>query len=520
MRSSFHGLEVAKRGLFAQQSALNTTSHNIANANTEGYTRQRANMRATTGLPYVGLNASREPGLLGTGVQVTELQRIREDFLDVQFRNENKHYGYYSAQSDALTKLEKIMNEPSDTGLQKVMDDLWKSWQELSSKPENQASRTIVRERAMALAETFAALHTSMEELKNDLDNVVKVNAMEINSIAQQIANLNKQIGDVVPHGYQPNDLYDQRDVLIDRLSKLADIKVTNAESGMVNVTIQGLPLVTTITSVEMAVVYNETTKLMDITLGGEQFIPASGSLAGTFRARGEGTVTTDANGNEIVTYKGVIPELQTRLNILAVNLAKEVNAIHAQGINLTDIKAGKSTPSNLLFFVDADALKENPPRIIDPRSAASVAIHPDIVKSLDAIAAAKVGVPDPNTPGTSFEGDGSNARDIAAIKFKVIDKGTGATDLTESSTLDDFYRYTIAKLGVDSQQAQRMEKNSETLLGAVENQRLSVSGVSIDEEMSNIVKYQHAYSASARMMTAVDEILDKIINGMGRVGL
>ena len=190
MRSTFHGLEVSKRGLFAQQSALNTTSQNIANANTEGYTRQRANMKATTGLPYPGMDAAIEPGLLGTGVTTTELQRIREDFLDVQFRNESKYLGYYEAQSDALTKIEKIMNEPSDSALQKVMDDLWKSWQELSSKPEEPASRTIVRERAMALAETFRALDTSLQELKTDLDNVVQVKAMDINSIAQQILSL------------------------------------------------------------------------------------------------------------------------------------------------------------------------------------------------------------------------------------------------------------------------------------------------------------------------------------------
>jgi len=435
MRSTFHGLEVSKRGLFAQQSALNTTSHNIANANTDGYTRQRANMQATTGLPYPGFDAAIEPGLLGTGVQVTGLQRIREDFLDVQFRNESKHLGYYTAQSDALTKIEKIMNEPSDTGLQKVMDDLWKSWQELSSKPEEPASRTIVRERAMALVETFAALNTSLEELKTDLDNVVKVKAMDVNSIAQQIANLNKQIADVVPHGYQPNDLYDQRDVLIDRLSNLADIQVTNAEHGMVNVTIEGKTLVTGRTPVEMAVTYNETTKLMDITLGGEPFVPTSGSLAGTFKARGVGQVVQDAQGNDMISYTGVVPDIQNRLNVLAINLTKQINDVHKQGINMTDIKAGKTEASNLPFFVDANALKETPPRIIDPQSAASVALHPDIVGSLDAIAAAKPLGATSTNPATSFEGDGSNARDIASIKFKVLLKGTGLTDLTETST-------------------------------------------------------------------------------------
>lgn len=149
MRSTFHGIEVSKRGLFAQQSALNTTGHNIANANTEGYTRQRVNMQATTGLPYVGLNTSVEPGLLGTGVNVVGIQRIREEFLDVQLRSENKHFGYWEAKSDGLLKIETIMNEPSDTGLQKVMDQFWQSWQDLSQHPETASTRAVVLQRGL-----------------------------------------------------------------------------------------------------------------------------------------------------------------------------------------------------------------------------------------------------------------------------------------------------------------------------------------------------------------------------------
>lgn len=516
MRSTFHGLEVSKRGLFAQQSALNTTGHNISNANTEGYTRQRANMQATTGLPYPGMFASIEPGLLGTGVNVVSLQRLREDFLDVQYRNENKHLGYWEAKCDGLEKVEVILNEPSDTGLQKVMDELWKSWQDLAKDPESLSSRAVVRQRAIALTETFAALTTSLTELQTDLDNVVSTKVMDINSLAKQIANLNKQISDVVPHGYQPNDLYDQRDVLLDKLAKLADIKVTPAANGAVNVTIDERELVNGRASVEMLAVKNETTGLYEVFLGGDQFVPRSGSLRGTMESRGIPEIDP-VTGNTII--RGTVPDIQQRLDALAVNIAKEINAMHRSGMNLVDIANRKNDPNAQLqdipFFVDADSLAADPNTKDDPKSAAKLRVNPEIIASLNAIAAAK-----PDANGIAGEGDNTNALAIAGLKYKSLTISLSTSTKPETTSLDDFYRYTIAQLGVDSQEAQRMELNSELLLGQVDTQRQSVSGVSIDEEMAELVKYQHAYSASARVMTSMDEILDKVINGMGRVGL
>ncbi|NGQ95629.1 flagellar hook-associated protein FlgK [Brevibacillus sp. SYP-B805] len=512
MRSTFHGLEVAKRGLFAQQSALNTVSHNIANANTEGYTRQRANMKTTTGLPYPGMNAAIEPGILGTGVQVTDLQRIREDFLDVQYRNENKNLGYWEARQDGLEKIEVILNEPSDTGLQKVMDQLWESWQDLSKNPESMSTRAVVRQRSIALVETFSALTTSLAQQQADLDNVVATKVFDINSIARQIAELNNQIAELVPHGYQPNDLYDQRDLLLDKLSKLVSVRTTTAENGMINVTVDGNALVTGRNSVEMAVVKNATTGLNDITLGGAPFIPQSGSLLGTLEMRGIAQIDP-TTGATVVT--GAIPDMMKRLDTLAVNLAKEINDLHRSGLNLFDIANPGNPPQDLPFFVDADAAAADPNTKTYPTSAGKMMVNPAIMASLNAIAAAK-----PDSSGNAAVGDNQIALDIAAIKYKTLTITNGTSGQPETTTLDDFYRYTIAQLGVDSQEAKRMESNSELMVGQVDTQRQSVSGVSLDEEMAELVKYQHAYNASARVMTSMDEILDKIINGMGRVGL
>ncbi len=371
MRSTFHGIEVSKRGLFAQQSALNTTGHNIANANTEGYSRQRVNMQATTGLPYVGMQANIEPGLLGTGVQADSIQRLREEFLDIQYRNEHKRQGYWDGRLETLEKLEGIMNEPSDTGLQKVMDQMWQAWQDLAKDPTDTSARAVVRERSKAVADTFNTLTNHIKEVQLDLDNVVNVKAMEINSLGQQIASLNNQISNIVPHGYQPNDLYDQRDVLLDKLSKLVDIRVTQTTAGMVNVTIEGREFVNGIAAQPVATQQNVATGLSDLTLGGAAFVPTSGYMAGTLQSRDQ-----------------IVPNMLKRLDVLAVNLTKEINDLHRAGRSLNDINNG--TAQDMPFFLDANSLAADPATKDYPKGASTLVINPEIMKSLDAIAAAK----------------------------------------------------------------------------------------------------------------------------------
>ncbi|WP_400162310.1 flagellar hook-associated protein FlgK [Brevibacillus sp. TJ4] len=495
MRSSFHGIEVSKRGLFAQQAALNTTSHNIANANTEGYSRQRVNLVTTNGLPYVGLHAGTEAGLLGTGVRADNIQRLRNEFLDIQYRNEFNRQGFWDARAETLERLEGIMNEPSETGLQKVMDQMWQSWQDLANDPSDTSARAVVRERSQAVADTFNSLYTQLNQVQADLNNVISVKTLEINSLGQQIAALNGQIANLVPHGYTPNDLYDQRDVLLDRLSNLVSINVTPTTSGMVDVTIQGQAFVTGQASQVMATQQNPATGLYSMTLGGAPFVPTSGYMAGTFEAR-----------DQIVT------NMKSRLDVLAVNLTKEINDIHRAGRSLADIQ--NNAVQDLPFFVDRTAVAGDPATKNYPTGAASIVINPAILQSLDAIAAAKAGNP------TTSVGNNEAALDIAAIKFKVLAAGAGPLDLPENTTLDSYYQNTISQLGVSAQEAIRNQANAEMLVDTVGNQRQSVSGVSIDEEMAELVKFQHAYSASARVMTSMDEILDRVINGMGRVGL
>lgn len=319
MVSTFHGLEIAKRGLFAQQSALSTTAHNIANANTQGYTRQRAEMQATTPIPNAGMNVDKTPGQLGTGVEVAKLVRLREDYLDVQFRGENKNLGYYEAKSDTLSKMEELLNEPSETGLAETMDQFFNSWQELSKNPDSGASRSVVRQTGVAVAETFNYISNSLDQLQEDLKNVISAKTKDVNSLATQISSLNDQISRLVPNNYQPNDLYDRRDLLLDQLSKLVDVKVkTYPETGMVDVSVGGELLVQGKTAKSFSIGFDPTSGLVnpaEIMIGSDPVSLNSGELLGLMESYG----ITDGSSNNS------IPNLKSKIDNLAKTFAEKV---------------------------------------------------------------------------------------------------------------------------------------------------------------------------------------------------
>jgi len=482
MTSTFHGLEVGKRGISAQQTALSVTGHNLSNVNTIGYTRQRAEMQAT---PSISINGVQ----LGTGVNVNSLVRLREAYLDAQYRGENKNLGYWEAKSDTLSKIEGILNEPSEDGLANALDEFWKGWQELAKNPDSAAARAVVSQNGVAVAETFKHISDSLEQMQTDLKNVITTKTSEINSLASQIGNLNEQISRLVANNYQPNDLYDQRDVLIDQLSKLVNVTVTpNANgNGMVDVSAGSGVLVSGKTASTLAIDFDQTTGLVnpdEIKINGSKVTLESGELLGrieSYGIQGGGT-------------KSTIPSMMDKINDLAKTFAEKVNEVHKSGLNLENINGG--SPASVDFFVGT--------------SAKDLMVNPDILKNLNLISAASE-----ESPGHSSTGNGKNAQAMADIKFDSSLTFNGAT-----SSVGDYYRNIIGQLGIDSQEAQRMEKNSEGIVNQIGITRQSVSGVDLDEEMTNMIKFQQAYNAAARMVTTMDQCLDKIINGMGRVGL
>ncbi|WP_243290286.1 flagellar hook-associated protein FlgK [Bacillus sp. FJAT-47783] len=512
MGSTFLGLEIAKSALRAQQSALFTTGHNIANANTPGYTRQRVNLEQSTPYPAPSKYRPEMPGQFGTGVSSREVQRVRDGFLDVQFRGESTKTGYWQSRADALEKMEEIMNEPSESGLSITMDRFWQSLQDLAINPTNAGARSVVRERGIAVAETFNYLSNSLTAIQNDLKSEIDLNVKEINSLLTQINNINTQIGEIEPHGYLPNDLYDERDRLLDQLSSFVNIKVSPIKSGgnasdiaEGKVTVElmddsGRSLGTMIDGKslnvhELSVKYDSTNGLVQQISFGTKDIPiqdfkSSGELLGNIHSYGYTYTTTSGT----VVKEGMYPEMLQSLDALAYDFAQKFNEIHRQGWSVSDIQNNAHTPKNFFDVSGAAA---------DKSGAAAMMKLSDDIQTPDDIAASKSG----------NMGDGSNAVDLAEVKnMKFSING-------DYTTVQNYYEGMIGGMAVDAQEANRLAYNAQELAIAVDQRRQSVSAVSLDEEMTNMVQFQHAYNAAARMITMQDEILDRIINNMGLVG-
>ncbi|MDW0112595.1 flagellar hook-associated protein FlgK [Sporosarcina saromensis] len=517
MRSTFMGLETSKRGMFTQQSALYTTGHNISNANTLGYSRQRVNMQATAGYPGAGLNAPTMPGFLGTGVEAGSIQRIRDGFVDQQFRGESNKLGYWESRTNAISQMEDVLAEPSAYGLQQSLSDFWQSLQTLAANPENGGARAVAVERGVAVADSFNYIHKSLSEIQTNLGKEIGVTTKNVNSILKQIGELNKQIAQVEPNGYMPNDLYDARDNLLDELAGIMPIEVDYEKSGgraleiaegTVTVKIKtndpANPFITVVQKdsySELSPVGNGGTDAEGNPKGPMTRFTFTGGPAevntinvnnlqnaGSLKSLTDSYGYVDSNGDT----KGLYPDMLAKLNKMANVFADAFNTVHQDGKDLNG-DTGEA------FFVSKDG---------QPIDASNIGINSVIEKDPNKLAAS---TSDPNVTDPEV-GNGENAKKLGDVLFNKLPGLDG-------SSVQTYYSGVIGELGVQGEQSIKMVKNAITLLGAVSNRRDSISSVSLDEEMTNMIKFQQAYNASARMITVVDETLDKIINGMGVAG-
>lgn len=509
MRSTFMGLETSKRGMFTQQTALYTVGHNISNANTLGYSRQRVNMQPTLPFPGIGLNAPKIPGFIGTGVEAHSIQRIRDQFIDRQYRQETNELGYWETKSKAITQMEDVMAEPSDYGLNESLDLFWKSLEELSTSPENAGTRRVVTERGVTAAESFNYIYKQLVEVQGNLKNEIDVTTKDVNSILKQIAALNENIAKVEPNGYLPNDLYDARDTLVDELSQYFPIKIEYTKNGGNSLAIAEGNMTISIRTGKP--VPNDTIKIVEgkeasqfghnLPVGDskdpfQEFtiigVPANGATINhTELLPNQGKMLSLINSYGYGANKeGVYPEMLAQLDKMAQEFANAFNAVHRAGYGLPP-----DNETGLDFFVNLNG---------GAITAGNIAVNKDIKDDPSKVAAST----EPDQ-----EGNGKNAVLLAAVKTTSI-LGLG------NATVQSFYQSLIGKLGVDGEQANRLAETTAVKQLTIANNRASVSSVSLDEEMTNMIIFQQAYNASARMITVVDETLDKIINGMGRVGL
>lgn len=547
MRSTFMGLETSKRALFTQQSALYTTGHNVANASTEGYSRQRVNMQTTLPYPGVGLNTPQTAGYIGTGVEAGSVQRFRDQFIDRQFRQEENKLGYWTNQVQNLTQMEDIMSEPSEFGLNQAFSDFWKSVQDVSTNPEDASARKVAVQKAQHIADSFQYIDTQLKLIQSNIGNELNVSTTQMNSILKSIAGINAQIQATEPNGYVPNDLYDSRDVLMDQLNKFLPVSFDRIPSGGNAVDIaEGSYTVYFTTASGERIDLIEGKNYRQLATEGTEGEPITGenldNLFSSFSFTELADYTTHYQaekdgipllneGNieygDLQAFKGSMlamidsygfensngdpagyyPEMLAKFDTLAHTFATTFNDVHKQGYGLKN----DTSITGLDMFETTDG---------NDFSASNMKVRDEMMNDTSLFAAS-------SRPGE--EGNGNWALALSNLQFVSLNGSaqvnadgkvvTLANDLT-GATFQSFYESMIAKLAIDTNEGETLRFNSETLKITIGNNRASMSSVSLDEEMTNMITFQQAYNASARMLTVMDEMLDKIINGMGRVGL
>jgi flagellar hook-associated protein 1 FlgK len=469
------GLNTALRGVLAHQNALDVTGHNIANISTQGYTRQRAEMVTAPAWSNSSALSATTPGQMGTGVEVLRIERLRDQFIDANVRQQFGRQANSQALVEQLAQVEAAFGEPGDTGLNALMNNYFSAMDAVAANPQSTSARQAFIAAGNALAQGFNQVSSDLQAISAQSDQRLNQTVTEINGITTRISALNAEIRNAIEHNHQPNDLLDERDRLMDDLSKLVNYSSTENAFGEVTITFgTTAPIV-----------------LVDPLAGASAITRAQLDNAYTVGDLTSGRAFADETMWDPIT--GTInggAGFLTRLDNLAAELVGDMNAAHAAGFDLAGVAGAP-------LFAGGTAA-----------TISFVLTNPNAVAAASSWAA-------PGEPG--------NGGNFARILDDTT-AGNPARNATQAAlggqTLENYYSTIITAVGSRAETAARDMANADVLVEMAQGRRDQVSGVSMDEEMSNMLRFQHAYNASARVMTAMDEALDMIINRMGRVGL
>jgi flagellar hook-associated protein 1 FlgK len=467
------GINTALSAVLANTYAIQVVNQNVANANTPGYRRQLAALKTAPPTAMFNGYSNILPGQTGSGVRVDLIQRFSSDLLDAHYRAASGETQNWQARQQVSAQIESILSPTTDNGLPAKMDQFWAEWGKLASDPANLTLRGELLTQANDLASAFNSQANQLNQLRADQNGVLVDQVNQINASAQQIAGLNGEIAQALALGQQPNDLMDQRDLLLDQLAASAGATSSLQKDGSVLVAIGGHSLVTNITATNLSAVNDtdpQNAGLLKVQWddNARTLAAPSGTLSGIFIARDQ-----------------TIPKQLAWLNNLAEQLASGVNNLHQTGYAMDGATTGQP------FFV--------------PRTAGQEAATLKVNGTLTAggIAASASGLP----------GDSQIADAISRLKLdKTVIPGANLT-------FNDYLNNQVTSLAMDVQHANTSTAHNQLLVDALTNQRASESGVSLDEEAANLAKYERAYQAAGRLMTAFDQMMDTIINGMGLVG-
>jgi len=547
MSESFFGFNVAVRGLFSAQRNLNTVNHNLNNINTPGYSRQQSVQVASRPMALAD-----GTGMMGTGAEVTGVKRIRDEYLDFKYWSESINLGEWSAKQEALSDIEVTFNEPSDSGFATIMSDFYDSMQELAKDPSSAAVRSLVKQRGVTLTKYFNSMASHFEELQKDLNYKIQTKVEAVNSYAIQIQQLNRQIYITELDGNTANDMRDQRTLLVDKLSRIINIDASEVVTGRLPdgredkhflVTISGKALVDHFTISELALVQRDSDHKVNSEdvpnlyqiqwADGNALSVKSGELRGYLDVRdGNEGSSGGPNGIASPNYKG-IPYYQKKLNEFVQTFARAFNEGY---VDTDDIKGYSATDTFGTGHVDGYGYGASATNMIrfftmkgkDGRQLSSEDFvgtvtdttdpnyNEDIYNLYSSITAKNFSVSfdienDYNLIATA--GVAEEAGNIDVLNELLGFRRN--TDMFAEGGPEDFMKSLVATLGVDAEQAANYESNRQIIVNQIVNRRLSDSGVSIDEEMANLVKFQQAYSASAKMIQTMNEIYERLINGL-----
>jgi flagellar hook-associated protein 1 FlgK len=396
---------------------------------------------------------------LGTGVDVETVNRMRDRFVDVQYRQAGGSFGSASMKYGVLSQIETVLGEPTDSGLQSTMNKFFNSFQELAGHPEEAGPRNAVIQNANALTQTFNRLSQSFSTQRANISEDATNKIAQINSLSQQIATLNTQIVNARGSGNQPSDLMDQRDVAIDQLSQLTNITAAQDSNGSMIVSLGGTQIIGN---------GNFVTLQSSMTGGALSVTTASGQAI---------SISGGELGGMLEMYNTTIPGYMTQLDTLANSIISRVNAVHTAGYGL-----GNPPPTGVNFFTG--------------NSAATMGVYSQVQSNPNFIAASSTGQP----------GDNTNARALFGISEERLMDGN-------TMTLSQYYGRFVSTLGSAVSSAKGLASGAELVLSQTEAQRDSISGVSIDEEMTNLIKYQRSFEAAARLVNTTNELFQTVLN-------
>ncbi|MBR5645758.1 MAG: flagellar hook-associated protein FlgK [Treponema sp.] len=623
MGSTFSGIELGKRSIMAHTDAITTAGHNISNANTEGYSRQRVQIKEFDPLYKPDLERPERPGQIGQGVDTLSINRIRDELLDKRIVAQANVETYWETRSNYYTMLEQIYNEPYDISVRSNMDKFWEAWQELSVNPESQAARQAVVTRGETLTDSIQQRWESLDGITQIINGDIEATVKQVNDLANQIAAINGEIVRVRGMGDNPNDLLDRRDLLVDKLSKLINITTDQRDPDEFMVHVDGKVFVQGIIARQYELVprfddtgfnkvvwkdtqddaffsggklgallelrdvdiRNEVQNLNTLTMnfadlvndvhrnavganrvtGLDFFVehPFVENVNGNYDRDGDGeldtsyvfrfTGTNALDMQQQVGIEGTITLSGTEGNVEIVYHHTDTVEVIINRINdsASEVKAYldrnnhlvlKATTSQSLdnpdfvirhvedsgFFLSGysgilrgngadnaydfaqvdsvNALVENAQFSVSPyiNPSAYIEVNKSIKNDVMSVAAAYL-----DASGNVNLGDGRAAVEIASIRNTKIMVGG-------MKTFDDYFADAVTNVGLKGEQAETNLLSQNAIMGDLRDLRESISGVNIDEELADVMKFQHGYNAAAKFITVWDSLIDTVINRLG----